>query len=763
MARKTNTSRNKQNNRAYRNEQTPRKTASRTTRSRKRLEVSSKPGIEFYSIFIICLAAVMFISLLTEHAGILGEYIDKILMFLFGPVTILAPVALLALSLGMIMKRFRGYFYKLFAALSAWLVLYPAVIASFQSPENFSQAAEIGRNYGVIGSLIALSLVKIIGKVGAIALTLVLLVALTLLAIGRVLLMLIRQFIKRYRVNRISSRRRYIYRESVLTGRGSASTEPLRAGDGGTERIRTKPTSRMEVAQENLLADDDKTYRQKVQELEEKFEVGLGEHAEDIMLPPLELLKRSKPISVNLQTQDVKQSAEILKSVLSDFKVDAKVTDIHKGPSVTLFEIQLAPGVKVQRLTSLQDDLCVALASPDIRILTPIPGRSAVGIEVPNTIRGMVTLGDMLLSESREEFFADVLNIPLGKDVAGNSIYANIAEMPHLLIAGQTGSGKSTCLATIITSLLFKAKLCDLRFLLIDPKIVEFSVYNGLPHLITNIISDPRKAALALKWAVSEMDRRFKVLERARVKSIEIYNSELEDGTLARKTGLTNFDRIPYILVIIDELADLMSVSAAEVEQLICRLSQKARMVGIHLIVATQRPSVNVITGLIKLNIPSRISFEVFSNVDSRVILDQSGAEKLVGKGDMLFLMTSSAKPIRVQGAFTTSSEVEAVVSFIKKQSEPTYEIVLDEEDQESDQVDMFRDELLDQAIELVVRTGHASASLLQRRFRIGYARAGRLIDTMEKMGIVSELEGSKPRRVLLNIEDWENLRNERQ
>jgi S-DNA-T family DNA segregation ATPase FtsK/SpoIIIE len=519
----------------------------------------------------------------------------------------------------------------------------------------------------------------------------------------------------------------------------------------------------MEVAQENLLADDDKTYRQKVQELEEKFEVGLGEHAEDIMLPPLELLKRSKPISVNLQTQDAKQSAEILKSVLSDFKVDAKVTDIHKGPSVTLFEIQLAPGVKVQRLTSLQDDLCVALASPDIRILTPIPGRSTVGIEVPNMIRGMVTLGDMLLSESREEFFADVLNIPLGKDVAGNSIYADIAEMPHLLIAGQTGSGKSTCLATIITSLLFKAKLCDLRFLLIDPKIVEFSVYNGLPHLITNIISDPRKAALALKWAVSEMDRRFTVLDRARVKSIEIYNSELEDGTLARKTGLTNFDRIPYILVIIDELADLMSVSAAEVEQLICRLSQKARTVGIHLIVATQRPSVNVITGLIKLNIPSRISFEVFSNVDSRVILDQSGAEKLVGKGDMLFLMTSSAKPIRVQGAFTTSSEVEAVVSFIKKQSEPTYEIVLDEEDQESDQVDMFRDELLDQAIELVVRTGHASASLLQRRFRVGYARAGRLIDTMEKMGIVSELEGSKPRRVLLNIEDWENLRNERQ
>jgi S-DNA-T family DNA segregation ATPase FtsK/SpoIIIE len=763
MARKTNTSRNKQNNRTYRNEQIPRKTASRTTRSRKRLEVSSKPGIEFYSIFVICLAAVMFISLLTEHAGILGEYIDKILVFLFGPVTILAPVALLALSLGMIMKRFRGYFYKLIAALSAWLVLYPAVIASFQSPENFSQAAEIGRNYGVIGSLIALSLVKIIGKVGAISLTLVLLVALTLLAIGRVLLILIRQFIRKYRVNRISSRRRYIYRESVLTGRGSDFTEPLRAGDGGTERIRTKPTSRMEIAQENLLADDDKTYRQKVQELEEKFEVGLGEHAEDIMLPPLELLKRSKPISVNLQTQDAKQSAEILKSVLSDFKVDAKVTDIHKGPSVTLFEIQLAPGVKVQRLTSLQDDLCVALASPDIRILTPIPGRSTVGIEVPNMIRGMVTLGDMLLSESRGEFFADVLNIPLGKDVAGNSIYADIAEMPHLLIAGQTGSGKSTCLATIITSLLFKAKLCDLRFLLIDPKIVEFSVYNGLPHLITNIISDPRKAALALKWAVSEMDRRFTVLERARVKSIEIYNSELEDGTLVRKTGLTNFDKIPYILVIIDELADLMSVSAAEVEQLICRLSQKARTVGIHLIVATQRPSVNVITGLIKLNIPSRISFEVFSNVDSRVILDQSGAEKLVGKGDMLFLMTSSAKPIRVQGAFTTSSEVEAVVSFIKKQSEPTYEIVLDEEDRESDQVDMFRDELLDQAIELVVRTGHASASLLQRRFRVGYARAGRLIDTMEKMGIVSELEGSKPRRVLLNIEEWENLRNERQ
>ena len=764
MARKTTANKNKRNNGTYGNEQARRKTATRTSRSRKRFEISSKPGIEFYSIFIICLSAVMFISLLSQHAGIIGDYVRKILIFLFGPVAILAPVTLVILALGMIIKRFRGHFYKLMAASSAWLVLYPALVASFQAPDNFSQAAEIGREYGVIGSLIALSLTKIIGKIGAITVILVLLITLTLLAIGRALLVLIRQIIRRYRVNRISSRRRSIYREPALVKRGTVSSELMHLMDGKAVKKNAKPTARIDISQDNMLVDDDKTYRKKVQELEEKFEFGSGYQSEDIILPPLELLKRSKPISMNLLTQDARQSAEILKSVLSDFKVDARVTDIQKGPSVTLFEIQLAPGVKVQRLTSLQDDLCVALASPDIRILTPIPGRSAVGIEVPNTIRGMVTLGDMLLSESKSEFFVDILNIPLGKDIAGNSIYADIAEMPHLLIAGQTGSGKSTCLATIITSLLFKAKPNDLRLLLIDPKIVEFSVYNGLPHLITNVISDPRKVALALKWVVIEMDRRFTVLDRARVKSIEIYNSELDDGTLERKTGLTDFEKLPYILVIIDELADLMSISAAEVEQLICRLSQKARSVGIHLIVATQRPSVNVITGLIKLNIPSRIAFEVFSNVDSRVILDQGGAEKLVGKGDMLFLMTSSAKPNRIQGAFTTSSEVEAVVSFIKKQSEPTYEIVLDnDEGEQSEQEDMFKDDLLDQAIEIVIRTRHASASLLQRRFRIGYARAGRLVDTMEKMGIVTELEGSKARRVLLSIEDWENLKNERQ
>ncbi|MHB8156421.1 MAG: FtsK/SpoIIIE family DNA translocase [Desulfocucumaceae bacterium] len=472
-------------------------------------------------------------------------------------------------------------------------------------------------------------------------------------------------------------------------------------------------------------------------------------------LPPLYLL--SRPVrNKNLRSnKDISDNIRILEATLENFGVKAKVIQVSRGPAITRYEIQPPPGIKVSRIVGLADDIALSMASPDVRIEAPIPGKAAVGIEVPNVEITMVSLRELLEAEQFREA-PSKLTVVLGKDIAGNPILADLTRMPHLLIAGATGAGKSVCLNTIISSILFKATPDEVKFLIIDPKMVELTTYNGIPHLISPVVTDPKKAATALRWAVKEMEHRYELFAAAGVRDITRYNS-------ARGRKDTIGDQLHFIVVIIDELADLMMVAPADVEDSICRLAQMARAAGIHLVIATQRPSVDVITGLIKANIPSRISFAVSSQVDSRTILDLGGAEKLLGKGDMLFFPVGAPKPIRVQGAYLSDREVEALVSFWKRQAEPVYNQSVIGELQKANTVDNSDDEMLPRAVEIFIESGHASISLLQRRLHIGYARAARLVDIMERRGIVGEFEGSKPRTVLITLEQYESVFKEKE
>ncbi|MFD2613065.1 FtsK/SpoIIIE family DNA translocase [Paenibacillus gansuensis] len=468
-------------------------------------------------------------------------------------------------------------------------------------------------------------------------------------------------------------------------------------------------------------------------------------------LPPFHLLSKGAAFGKGADSSDYMGTARKLEATLESFGVRAKVLEVVKGPSVTRYEIQPDTGVKVSRIVSLTDDIALALAAKDIRMEAPIPGKSAIGIEVPNSEVSVVTMREVMESGAFQEA-GSKMSITLGRDISGQPIVGNLARMPHLLVAGATGSGKSVCINGIITSILYKAKPEEVKFLMVDPKMVELNVYNGIPHLLAPVVTDPRRASLALKKIVVEMEKRYEMFSKSGTRNIEGYNAML--------ASKGNIDLLPYIVVIVDELADLMMVAANDVEDAICRLAQMARAAGIHLIIATQRPSVDVITGVIKANIPSRIAFGVSSQVDSRTILDMVGAEKLLGRGDMLYLPMGASKPIRVQGAFLSDQEVEAVVNFCRDQEQAEYneELVPEVEDKPEDEGEPL-DELFDQAVQIILEAKQASVSLLQRRMRIGYTRAARLIDTMEAKGVVGPYEGSKPREVLLSMEQYEHNR----
>ncbi len=467
-------------------------------------------------------------------------------------------------------------------------------------------------------------------------------------------------------------------------------------------------------------------------------------------LPGLNLLDKPTATGKSGNAADYMSTARKLEATLESFGVRAKVLDVARGPAVTRYELQPDVGVKVSRIVNLTDDIALALAAKDIRMEAPIPGKSAIGIEVPNNEVSVVTLREVLETQPFQESQAK-LTIAFGRDISGQPIVGNLAKMPHLLVAGATGSGKSVCINGIITSLLYKAKPDEVKFLMIDPKMVELNVYNGIPHLLAPVVTDPRRASLALKKIVVEMEKRYEKFSKSGTRNIEGYNALMLSGD--NPDGV-----LPYIVVIVDELADLMMVAAGDVEDAITRLAQMARAAGIHLIIATQRPSVDVITGVIKANIPSRIAFGVSSQVDSRTILDMVGAEKLLGRGDMLFLPMGASKPIRVQGAFLSDNEVEQVVGYARGQAEAEYseDLVPEVDDTESDTPDEMLDELFDQAVQIIIEAKQASVSLLQRRMRVGYTRAARLIDTMEAKGIVGPYEGSKPREVLMTMEQYQ-------
>ena len=471
---------------------------------------------------------------------------------------------------------------------------------------------------------------------------------------------------------------------------------------------------------------------------------------ENYTKPSLELLTKIGSKANENDKRKALENASLLIKTLSNFGVDTKMGQVTLGPTITRYEVQPNPGVKVSRIVNLSDDIALSLAAKSIRIEAPIPGKSAIGIEVPNDEPQVVSLRDVLGSKEFKEDLSS-LAIGLGKDISGNPVIADIGKMPHLLVAGATGSGKSVCINTIINSILYKATPEEVKLLLIDPKVVELAHYNGIPHLLSPVVTDPKKAANALSWAVVEMNKRYKLFAELGVKDITSYNEKSET-------------KLPKIVIIIDELADLMMAAANEVEDYICRLAQMARAAGMHLIIATQRPSVDVITGVIKANVPSRIAFAVSSQTDSRTILDMGGAEKLLGKGDMLFYPLGAAKPVRLQGAYISEDDSEKVINFVKGQVKE--EIKYEEEiiqtiSKPANIKNNDVDELLEDAIAFVVQSGQGSSSMLQRKYKIGFNRAARLIDSMEERGIVGPSEGSKPRKVLITMEELAKLEGE--
>lgn len=479
------------------------------------------------------------------------------------------------------------------------------------------------------------------------------------------------------------------------------------------------------------------------------------------LFPPIELLGKVESKSSGPDKRAIQRIAIKLQKTLASFGVDAKVTNITRGPTVTRYELTPNIGVKVSRIVNLADDIALNLAAKSIRIEAPIPGRAAVGIEVPNPDKENVYLREIIESDKFVESKSKI-SFGVGKDVAGEIVVGDIGKMPHVLIAGATGAGKSVCINSLIVSLLYKAKPSEVKLILIDPKMVELSGYNGLPHLLIPVVTDPRKAAGALNWAVQEMVNRYKLFATHGVKDIKGYNQIIENELDGAK--------LPQIVIIIDELSDLMMVAPKDVEDAICRLAQMARAAGMHLVVATQRPSVDVVTGIIKANIPSRIAFTTSSQIDSRTILDMAGAEKLLGKGDMLYYPVGANKPIRIQGAYIDEGNIEEIVEFIKSNSTSTYNDdiiesieksaagdVKSNEENQGDGKDA--DELLEEAIDLAINMGQASASMFQRKFKIGYSRAGRLIDQMEARGLISGYDGSKPRKILISKEEWQNLK----
>lgn len=537
--------------------------------------------------------------------------------------------------------------------------------------------------------------------------------------------------------------------------------QPTTATTGSTE-----PSIELEDAGAAAAAEAfvKKLQQNQTEELEAAAQQELPSEQEAYRFPPIELLKSGKAVNQEDITQELQVNGQKLVDVLKSFGVQTRILDISRGPAVTRYELQPAAGVKISKITNLADDIAMNLAASGVRIEAPIPGKAAVGVEVPNKNVSVVKMRELIESAAFQTAESR-LTVALGRDISGQITLADLAKMPHLLIAGATGSGKSVCINSLIISLLYKASPNEVKLLMVDPKVVELGIYNGIPHLLVPVVTDPRKAAGALGWAVTEMLNRYKTFADNNVRDLHGYNELVGDG-MVREDGV-KLEPMPQIVIIIDELADLMMAAPNEVEDSICRLAQMARAAGMHLVIATQRPSVDVITGVIKANIPSRIAFAVSSQIDSRTILDGSGAEKLLGRGDMLFAPSGTMKPKRVQGCFVDDKEVEQVVKFVKTKHDTEYDKSVIEEieknaaesnksnKEESGNDGLSSDPMMSEAIKVVVEAGQASTSLLQRRLRLGYARAGRLIDEMEQMGVVGPHEGSKPRQVLLSYQQY--------
>jgi S-DNA-T family DNA segregation ATPase FtsK/SpoIIIE len=727
---------------------------------------------DIYSAILLVLGVLLAISIYWDFAGPVGRFLDTSsalimgrLRFALPPILILGAVVIFAGLTGESGGEKRPVLRFGWIEVMGGFIFFLGLCAIFHVGNDISVMFNqdvLKSGGGVMGASIAWPLVRLLSITGAVVIISGMIGVGFLMLTGLTISFSFQKRVERRR-ERLKQKRlgRELAKQQAEAEKQRLAREP--------EEAALEPVRQVEIAGvvepplTSLTADfndpEDLKAQQDKQMILEIKEAAKSKHRYTI--PPLSLLRKTDA-GASMSKKSINESIAVVEKTLHDFDVDAAVTRVTRGPTVTRFEVELGSGVKVNRVLKLADDIAYAMASPDIRIIAPIPGRSAIGIEVPNQERDMVTLGD-ILSMPEVQSIKNPLKAVLGKDVAGQPVVVNLADMPHLLLAGSTGSGKSCCINALITSILYSATPEQVRLIMIDPKFVELSHFNGVPHLLTQVVTDPKKASGALGWVVREMELRYKLLSRAGMKNIDSYNLEVDNGLKDEldEAGKPVFRSLPYILVVIDELADLMMVAPAEVEESIARIAQMARAVGIHLVVATQRPSVDVVTGMIKANIPSRVAFTVASQTDSRVILDTTGAEKLVGRGDMLFLAAGKSKPVRVQGAYISEKEIAPVVAFIKRQRTVEYNHEIFEDVKQEGGTSGKTDDLLDEAMETVIKTGIASASFLQRRLRVGYARAARLIDLLEDRGIVGGYEGSKPRAVLITPEEFAKIKEE--
>ena len=739
----------------------------------KKREWNFNPNI--FSVVMMVLSIFMFIFIISSNTGKLGNVITKSFENIFGKLGMALPIIIF-------ISFFFAYRDKYKENIKDFLLLYLLFLVSlaFMS-KNFyrndldwtieNSVQRSATSGGLVGGFLSYYIISFIGSLG---LNILFVISIFLFVVG-ISPLTYREFLQKVRNFLILIKNKLIDLFSSINDK--RNEKKIVKNEEKLEKIEQKPVSKTAektnkespiVEKESIKKDikdqaikesasrkpiraydfakedevEVRSYKSKQIEMKDLNE-NIKKDFDNYNYPSIDLLE-DRSESGAIDEGEIKEKAVSIEETLDSFGIEAKVVQIDVGPTVTCYELKPQRGVKVSKILNLSDDLALSLATSGIRILAPIPGKSHVGIEVPNDSKEIVGFKEII---STKNFANSKSKIPfaMGKSIAGDPVVSGIERMPHLLVSGATGSGKSVCINTIIMSILYKHSPDDVKLLMIDPKVVELSVYNGIPHLIMPVITDPKKASSSLFWAISEMEKRYKAFQKYHVRDIEGYKQAAQTDE--------SMENLPYIVVIIDELADLMMTAASEVEDYIMRLAQKSRACGIHLVIATQRPTVDVITGTIKANIPSRISFAVTSQTDSRTILDTAGAEKLLGKGDMLYAPSDSMKPLRIQGAFVSDKEVLSVVDYIKQETKVDYDQSAIETVEENSQVKEVddEDELLDQATQIIIEENTASVSLLQRKLRVGYARAGRLIDQLESKGIVGPYEGSKPRKVLVD------------
>ena len=777
---------------------------------KRKKKTASKLDVTVVGLIV---TSILLAVLIYTKSGVIGVKLSEILGGMMGIIKYILPIGILAVGIKIAcgddkyvttkLAQFGVLLISVAIIMSLFQVLGGSLDSSKELSEVIKDAYYIGtqdKGGGALGAILAIPLAKLLGGVGAVILCIGIAAMLVVFTFGINMSEIINAFVKKWQENReeieqnkesIREQRQKERLEREEQRKLKRNREIAEEIDGEQIKInfngkeigeqeekglkkykhdaddiepvnftKNKKEADPDVLENNLFKQEEEQKEDKTKEVLQLEHAMAVEIEENYEYPPLELLGKPSQKTLKGGAKALADTAARLQKTLYSFGVSAKVENVSVGPAITRYELKPAEGVRVSKIANLADDIALNLAAETIRIEAPIPGKQAVGIEVPNKEKQSVHLREVLESDAFQNNKSK-LSIALGKDIAGNAQIADIAKMPHVLIAGSTGSGKSVCINTIITSIIYNAKPSEVKLVMVDPKVVELSVYNGIPHLLIPVVTDPKKAAGALAWAVQEMDNRYELFAKKGVRDLSGYNHAVEKEP--------ELGKLPQIVIIVDELADLMMVAAKDVEESICRLAQKARAAGMHLVIATQRPSVDVITGLIKANVPSRIAFAVSSQVDSRTILDSVGAEKLLGKGDMLFFPAGAPKPSRVQGAFVSDEEVEKIVDFVKSNGTATYsedilesieknnktEKELAAEQADDDETDPF---LMD-AIQTVVETGQASTSFIQRRFKVGYARAGRIIDQMEERGVISGYQGSKPREVLMSLEKLNELK----